>query len=103
MSQSFGNSEVGSPCQGCPNTVPPGPTASHEDEDTKKHWIEILLLDERTGAPRSQEEYLIVLPDGVEVHGRLDSNGSAYVGGIEQAGPCDVSFPKLDGKEWKSK
>jgi len=101
VGQTFGNNEVGSPCTGCPNTVPTGPSTNHEDEDKKKHWIEIVLLNERTGEPRPQEEYLVVLPDGVEVHGKLDSKGCAYVGGIEQPGPCTVSFPKIEGKEWK--
>jgi hypothetical protein len=61
-------------------------------------WIEIMLVDDE-GAPVGGEEYRLTLPDGAVVSGRLDERGFARIDGIE-AGLCDVTFPRIDGREW---
>lgn len=61
-------------------------------------WIEIVLLDD-DGAPIGGEEYRVTLPDGAVRSGRLDDRGFARLDGIE-AGVCDVTFPRIDGREW---
>ncbi len=64
-------------------------------------WIEITLVDE-TGEPLPGERFLLVLPDGSRRNGRLDDKGFARVEQIP-AGVCDVSFPDIDGREWRRK
>lgn len=87
MASSFGNAGVGDPVQGCP-TDPP------------KHWVEIRLLDE-DGNPVPNEEYLVTLPDGSDVHGYLDDKGWARFAPLDDAGTCEVSFPEIDGTAWQ--
>ncbi len=69
--------------------------------DEPIHWIEIELVDEQTGDPIPWEEYRITLPDGVEVWGVLDDAGCARVDGILTPGSCKITFPRLDGEDWK--
>ncbi|MFO0614298.1 MAG: hypothetical protein U0414_17045 [Polyangiaceae bacterium] len=69
-----------------------------EIEPTKTTWIEIVLLDD-SGAPAAGERYALVLPIGQPRNGVLDERGFARVDGIP-SGPCDVSFPEIDGREW---
>lgn len=66
---------------------------------TQKNWIEIRLLDE-DGEPVADERYEVQLPDGNVESGRLDSNGLAGFYSIDP-GTCRVSFPDLDGADWK--
>ncbi len=61
-------------------------------------WIEIVLLDQE-GVPVADEPYTLVLPDGGTRSGQLDARGFARIEGIV-AGVCDVSFPRIDGREW---
>ena len=64
------------------------------------HWIEVQLEDQ-FGQPVPYEEFLVVLPDGIEVRGYLDQNGWARLAPIESAGTCSVSFPNLDTTIWQ--
>ena len=66
---------------------------------TELTWIEIELVDER-GRPVPNERYSIELPDGAVRNGSLDAQGLARLDGI-QPGTCKVTFPRLDGREWK--
>jgi hypothetical protein len=67
----------------------------------KKAWIEIVLEDE-SGKPVPDEEYLITAPDGTDHAGFLDRNGFARVDAIDP-GQCRISFPRLDNREWRPK
>ena len=71
-----------------PPSKPPGP----------KTFIEIVLLDDN-GKPVAGEAYKIVLPDGSIRQGTLDQKGFAREDNLDP-GVCDVSFPKIDGREW---
>jgi hypothetical protein len=82
----FEDKPVGDPVQPCPLL--------------EKHWVEIQLIDD-FGTPVANEEYKVVLPDGEEVEGYLDTNGFARFSSLDQGGNCKVSFPKLDSKLWK--
>lgn len=64
------------------------------------HWVEIQLEDQN-GRAVPNEEFLVVLPDGKEVRGYLDSAGWARVEAIDSAGECLVSFPNLDSAIWE--
>lgn len=68
-------------------------------EDKKKTWIEIVLVDEN-GVPIPNEPYRLTLVSGEKRNGNLDERGFARVDGIE-AGMCDVTFPQIDGREWR--
>jgi hypothetical protein len=68
-------------------------------EDKKKTWIEIVLRDEE-GRPVPNEPYVLTLVSGEKRPGNLDERGFARVDGID-AGTCDVTFPKIDGREWR--
>lgn len=46
------------------------------------------------------EPYIIELPDGSEVEGKLDGKGQARIEGIDP-GKCNVTFPNRDAKDWK--
>ena len=73
------------------------------ENQTKKHWIEIKLLDE-AGEPVPGEPYKITLPDGATIaDGTLDGNGFARVDNIDP-GTCKIVFPRRDkgGIEQKS-
>ena len=56
--------------------------------------IEIVLLD-LLDRPVAGERYRIVLPDGEEIAGQLDEQGSAWFDHLDP-GNCAVSFPDLD-------
>lgn len=56
-----------------------------------KTWIAIQLLDEND-QPVPNEDYIIVLPDGTEIHDKLDASGYAYFGDLDP-GQCSVAFP----------
>lgn len=73
-------------------------TGPAETQQTKKHWIEIVLKDE-AGNPVPGETYEITVPDGTVARGSLDKNGMARVDGIDP-GSCQVTFPNLDKDSW---
>ena len=64
-----------------------------------EHWLEIELVGE-DGLPIAGEKFKIVLPDGQELRGNLDSKGYAKVSGVKHDSNCSVSFPGLDKKAW---
>ncbi len=73
---------------------------STEEENEKKSWVEIELVDEENN-PISGERYKITLPDGKTVaEGTLDENGFARVDGIDP-GTCKITFPRLDKEAWE--
>jgi type VI secretion system secreted protein VgrG len=71
---------------------------SPENQD-KKHWIEINLVDE-AGQPVPGERYKIKLPDGTVDEGTLDDKGHARVAGIDP-GSCQITFPGRDKDAFK--
>ena len=81
-----------------------GPThdPNSPDNQEKKHWIEIKLVDQ-AGKPVPGEPYQITLPDGTTIaDGTLDEKGFARVDNIDP-GTCKVTFPNLDKDAWKPK
>jgi hypothetical protein len=68
-------------------------------KDKVKTWIEIRLVD-MDGHPVPNEKYQLKLPDGTMQEGALDAKGHARVEQIDP-GDCTVSFPDIDGREWK--
>lgn len=79
-----------SPASDAPTHDPNSP-----DNQEKKHWIEIKLLDE-AGKPVPGEPYQITLPDGTTIaDGTLDENGFARVDNIDP-GTCKIVFPSRD-------
>lgn len=74
-------------------------SASVPEEET---WIAIELVDEATPPrPVAHARYRITLPGGDIREGRLDAMGLARVDGIE-SGVCEVTFPDIDGREWRA-
>jgi hypothetical protein len=65
----------------------------------QKTWVGIRLRDE-DGNPVPDERYRVVLPDGSVQEGTLNSKGEASFYEIDP-GDCQITFPDLDGKEWK--
>jgi len=61
--------------------------------------VEIELLD-AIGNPVANEPYLVIVPEGIKQSGSLDGQGRARISGIDQ-GMCQISFPGIDGREWK--
>ena len=64
-----------------------------------KTWVEIELLDD-AGKPVANERYTVKIPEGVIMSGTLDAKGRAKITNID-SGMCDISFPEIDGREWK--
>lgn len=60
-------------------------------------WIEIAVVEGDAAVAR--EPVLLVDPAGQTHHLRTDDGGVARVDGIDP-GLCDVSFPRIDGREW---
>ena len=83
----FGAAPVAGTVTPCPNAKP-------------SHWLEIELLDD-AGRPVADEEYKVVLPDGQVVRGFLDDRGRERIAPVADAGTCQISFPALDGRDWK--
>lgn len=86
MGSSFGNPDPADPVQPCPLQA--------------GHWLEIRLVD-GDGDAIAYEEYLVTLPDGSTAGGYLDEDGWARFAPIQEAGTCQVSFPRLDSPAWK--
>lgn len=91
--RTFWYEEVGSAVQPCSADAPP--TVASTD---KKHWIEIVLVDEK-GQPAAGHPYRVRLPNSRVLTGNLDSRGMARIEGID-AGTCRVAFPDLDRRAW---
>jgi type VI secretion system secreted protein VgrG len=71
-----------------------------QSADEQTSWIEIQLLDS-DDQPLAGEPFEITLPDGSLASGTLDEDGLARLDGIEP-GNCEVTFPRLDGRDWTS-
>ena len=75
-------------------------SANDKDDETKKSWIEIELVDKKN-KPVAGEPYRVTLADGTTVaEGTLDEKGLARVDGIDP-GMCKVTFPNLEKQAWK--
>jgi len=62
-------------------------------------WIEVSLVDEEERQPVADEPIHLVEADG-RVHSlRTNGDGLVRIDAI-QKGVCEVSFPKVDGREW---
>lgn len=72
---------------------------SGKEDEEKKSWITIKLVDE-AGEPVRGEKFKIIAPDGREHSGATDANGLGKVKGIDP-GSCEVRFPNLDKEAWK--
>jgi hypothetical protein len=74
--------------------------SADQEEETKKSWIEIELVDEEN-QPVAGEPYRVTLPDGATAaEGTLDGKGRARVEGIDP-GTCTITFPHRDKAAWK--
>lgn len=86
---------------GAPGTEPEVPTHPQRPPSTPwrptSTWIEVELV-ERDG-PVAGEPVLVVDPGGQRHVLQTGDDGMARVEGIEP-GVCDVSFPRIDGREW---
>lgn len=74
-------------------------TGEASEEEEKKSWIEIELVDE-ADQPVAGQRYEITLPDGSVAKGTLDAHGFARIDGIDP-GTCEVTFPDLDKQAWE--
>ncbi len=61
-------------------------------------WIELQLVDDR-GAAVPLEPYELITPEGQRRSARLDERGLARLDHL-QAGSCQITFPRIDGREW---
>jgi hypothetical protein len=69
------------------------------DDSKKKTWVEVELLD-YNNRPVKGAKVEITLPDGSTTKGTLSGEGTFKVNGIDP-GTCTVTFPDIDGREWK--
>jgi hypothetical protein len=76
-----------------------GPIAKKE-EAAGVRSITIQLIDEADWGVAG-EEYRVEFSNGVRAHGYLDGDGEAAIGGIEDPGVCQISFPDLDQAVWE--
>jgi type VI secretion system secreted protein VgrG len=75
--------------------------ASAAEEEAPKHWIAVLLVDEK-GNPMAGEPFSVMLPDGsTAATGTLDEKGQARVDGID-AGNCEIRFPNREPDGWNA-
>jgi len=63
------------------------------------HTLELAMVDD-DDQPVANEAYRVELPDGMVIEGQLDAQGRALLTGIEDAGNCTVTFPRLDEAAW---
>jgi type VI secretion system secreted protein VgrG len=84
----------------------PGPAAAASEEkaaeeasNTPGSWVEVELKDS-DGHPMPGERYVVKLPDDTTQAGYLGDDGKARIEGIPK-GQVKVSFPDVDGGEWK--
>ena len=78
---------------------PPRHNPSSDDNKDKKHWVEIVLVDD-AGQPVTGESFEIKLPDGSVATGTTDEKGKGRVENIDP-GSVEVSFPELDKDAWE--
>ena len=66
---------------------------------TFKDWLE-LDCEDPYGEPAANADYKIILPDGEERTGKLDSEGKARVEGVPP-GPCEIeiTFPEEEDRQ----
>ena len=64
------------------------------------HWIEIDLVDD-ADEPFGLQKYVVVLPDGEKIQGRLDDDGHARIANIVNPGECEIHFPSFDMDAWE--
>jgi hypothetical protein len=62
-------------------------------------WIEVQLVD-ADQLPVAGQKYLIKLPDGAVMPGKLDNEGKVRFESITP-GTAEISFPEIDAREWK--
>lgn len=79
--------------------IPPPRRRPAPVEDVKT-WIGIELLEETTGKPIANARYIVKGPSGT-FDGTLDAKGQAKIADIDP-GSYDISFPDIDGREWKA-
>lgn len=75
---------------------------AREDEDTplvETEWIGIELVDAR-GEAVAWEPYIVELPDGRQLRGKLGADGRAVVRGIP-GGNCRITFPQRAARLWE--
>lgn len=82
-----------------PKAVAPPTKQAPQRAGKPRDWIAIELVDEK-GKPIPNERFRIELPDGSYTEGKLDGAGQARLNDIDP-GTCQVTFPDIDGKEWK--
>ena len=58
-----------------------------------KDWIEIKLKNQ-SGIPIPDEDYVLTLPDGSQIKGKVDELGNAIEKDIPP-GVCKIDFPNL--------
>jgi len=87
-----------------PSPLPRGPAVTPSraaaKSEPEKTWVEIMLIDDKM-KPVPRQPYVITTPDGARRSGVLDGDGRARVSGIDP-GSCDISFPDIDGREWRA-
>ncbi|MCY1060957.1 hypothetical protein [Nannocystis sp. SCPEA4] len=72
-----------------------------EERDTElveTDWIGLELVDAH-GAAVAWEPYVVELPDGRQLRGKLGVDGKAVVRGIP-SGTCKVTFPRRGASTW---
>jgi hypothetical protein len=74
-------------------------TSASTEPAGRKTWVEIKLVNKQ-GAPVAGRKYRVTPPNGPPIEGTLDATGTARVDNIDP-GSCKVTFPDLDGSEWK--
>jgi len=71
-----------------------GPDSSQESTVTSKTWVGMVLFDQ-DGTPVPNRPYRVIPPDGKQVDGTLDSNGSAILNGLDP-GNCQIWCPYVE-------
>jgi hypothetical protein len=71
-----------------------------EPKAPEKTWVEFRLVDQ-DGKPVGNVGYQVTLPDGEVFRGRLNAQGMVRFDRIDP-GECQISFPEIDGGEWKA-
>ncbi len=70
-----------------------GPPSSQQ-APVSKTWVGLVLVDQ-DGAPVPNRPYRVIQPDGTQVDGTLDSNGTAFVRSIDP-GNCQIWCPYVE-------
>jgi hypothetical protein len=84
-----------------PAPVEPMPAfAPSKVTEPDKTWVGIAMVDDE-GKPVPGQKYRVKTPDGVVHEGTLDAQGKAMISNLDP-GNCEISFPDIDGKEWKA-